>query len=68
MAHRCQKARVLGDGDASQPTAATNEMPCKTHQSLSAIARTITGTKWNGPRFFGMRKVKAASENGDGNQ
>jgi hypothetical protein len=23
--------------------------------SLSAIARTITGTKWNGPRFFGLR-------------
>jgi hypothetical protein len=37
------------------------------HQSLSAIARAITGTKWNGPRFFGMRAVKAASEAGDGN-
>jgi len=23
------------------------------HRSLSAIARTITGTKWSGPRFFG---------------
>jgi len=40
----------------------------KNHQSLSAIARAITGTKWNGPRFFGMRKVKAASEGGDGYQ
>ena len=40
----------------------------KTHQSLSAIARAITGTKWNGPRFFGMRKVKSASEGGDGTQ
>ncbi len=28
-----------------------------THRSLSAIARAITGTKWNGPRFFGMREV-----------
>lgn len=27
----------------------------QTHRSLSRIARTITGTKWNGPRFFGMR-------------
>jgi hypothetical protein len=38
------------------------------HQSLSAIARAITGTKWNGPRFFGMRVVKVASETGYGNQ
>jgi hypothetical protein len=30
----------------------------KTHRSLSSIARAITGTKWNGPRFFGMREVK----------
>jgi hypothetical protein len=27
----------------------------QTHRSLSSIARAITGTKWNGPRFFGMR-------------
>ncbi|MDB5448188.1 MAG: hypothetical protein JWQ97_3505, partial [Phenylobacterium sp.] len=25
--------------------------------SLSAIARTITGTRWNGPRFFGLRNA-----------
>ena len=31
----------------------------KTHRSLSSIARAITGTKWNGPRFFGMREVKS---------
>jgi hypothetical protein len=24
------------------------------HRSLSAIARAITGTKWSGPRFFGV--------------
>jgi DUF2924 family protein len=29
-----------------------------TYRSLSAIARAITGTKWNGPRFFGMRELK----------
>ena len=28
----------------------------KNHQSLSSIARAITGTNWNGPRFFGMRE------------
>jgi hypothetical protein len=27
----------------------------KTYASLSMIAREITGTNWNGPRFFGVR-------------
>ena len=27
-----------------------------TYPSLSAVAMTITGTRWNGPRFFGLRK------------
>jgi Protein of unknown function (DUF2924) len=27
------------------------------YRSLSGVARAITGTKWNGPRFFGMRRV-----------
>jgi hypothetical protein len=27
----------------------------KRFQSLSAIARAITGVRWNGPRFFGLR-------------
>jgi hypothetical protein len=26
------------------------------HRSLSAIARRITGVRWNGPRFFGLRE------------
>ncbi len=26
------------------------------YQSLSEIARRITGTRWNGPRFFGLRE------------
>ena len=26
-----------------------------TYESLSKIAQAITGTKWNGPRFFGLR-------------
>lgn len=30
--------------------------------SLSEIARTITGTRWSGPAFFGLnRKLKAAA-------
>jgi hypothetical protein len=28
----------------------------KTYASLSSIARIITGTNWNGPRFFGLRE------------
>ena len=24
------------------------------HRSLSVIARTITGARWSGPRFFGL--------------
>jgi hypothetical protein len=27
----------------------------KTDPTLSMIARKITGTSWNGPRFFGVR-------------
>ena len=26
-----------------------------TYRSLSAVARTITGVRWNGPKFFGLR-------------
>ncbi len=28
----------------------------KTYSSLTAIARVITGSNWNGPRFFGLRE------------
>lgn len=28
----------------------------KKYMSLSEIAREITGARWNGPRFFGLRK------------
>jgi hypothetical protein len=28
----------------------------KTYCSLTAIARIITGSNWNGPRFFGLRE------------
>ena len=30
----------------------------RTYSSLSEIAKVITGTKWNGPRFFGLRGKK----------
>lgn len=28
-------------------------------KSLSEVARVITGTRWNGPRFFGLREAAA---------
>ncbi len=30
----------------------------KTYKSLSEVARAITGTKWSGPRFFGLKDSK----------
>src|SRR5262249_40832865 len=40
------RVTVLDDGFSYQGT---------TYASLSEIARLITGTHWNGPRFFGLR-------------
>ena len=34
----------------------------KTYESLSVIARLITGARWNGPRFFGLRSNRPESE------
>ncbi len=31
----------------------------QTYGSLSAVARHITGQRWNGPRFFGLRGANA---------
>src|SRR3954470_23987942 len=44
-----QRVRVLADGYAWKGT---------TYKSLSQVARAITGTRWNGPRFFGLRDRK----------
>src|SRR3954451_11660106 len=43
---RMQRVAVLADGFAWNGT---------TYRSLSNIAQAITGTRWNGPRFFGLR-------------
>ena len=37
-----------------------------TYPSLSKVARAITGTRWNGPRFFGMRAKRAESPSAPG--
>jgi hypothetical protein len=34
----------------------------KTFASLSEIASEITGTNWNGPRFFGLRSTSSKEE------
>jgi hypothetical protein len=43
---------VLDDGFSWQDTH---------YRSLSAIARTITGTAWSGPLFFGLKQNRPAS-------
>jgi hypothetical protein len=35
------------------------ELNGQVFKSLSAAARHITGTQWNGPKFFGLRDGKA---------
>jgi hypothetical protein len=30
----------------------------RSYPSLTSVARGITGTRWNGPRFFGLRKME----------
>jgi len=42
-------------------TAAGFEHRGKRYKSLSDIARTITGTRWSGPRFFGLEQKGATS-------
>ena len=37
------------------------EYESERHQSLTQIARRITGTHWSGPRFFGLRKAAVQS-------
>jgi hypothetical protein len=34
----------------------------KTYRSLSEVARVITGTQWNGRRFFGLDRSKQGNE------
>jgi hypothetical protein len=45
-----QRVSVLPDGFAWNG---------KTYRSLSQVAFAITGTRWNGPRFFGLRNKSA---------
>jgi hypothetical protein len=47
-----QRVMVMADGFAWNG---------ETYDSLSKVAFAITGTKWNGPRFFGLRDKAASS-------
>jgi hypothetical protein len=44
-----QRVMVIADGFAWNG---------RTYDSLSKVAFAITGTKWNGPRFFGLRDAR----------
>ena len=35
------------------------------YENLSQIARRITGTRWSGPAFFGLRKTRSSSDGAD---
>ena len=37
----------------------------QTYDSLTKVALAITGTRWNGPRFFGLRDKQAKSMSKD---
>ena len=41
-------------------TATGFEWQGRPYQSLSAIARAITGTRWNGPVFFGLKNHRGS--------
>jgi hypothetical protein len=47
-----QRVMVMADGFAWNG---------QTYDSLSKVAFAITGTRWNGPRFFGLRDKKGRS-------
>jgi hypothetical protein len=49
---RSQRVMVMADGFAWNG---------QTYDSLSKVAFAITGTKWNGPRFFGLRDKEERS-------
>jgi hypothetical protein len=49
---RSHRVMVLADGFAWNG---------ETYDSLTKIAFVITGTRWNGPRFFGLRDKQAPS-------
>ena len=52
---RSQRVMVMADGFAWNG---------QTYDSLSKVAFAITGTKWNGPRFFGLRDKDDRSSDG----
>jgi hypothetical protein len=54
-ARRSQRVMVMADGFAWNG---------QSYDSLSKVAFAITGTKWNGPRFFGLRDKEDRSAAG----
>ena len=50
---RSERVMVMSDGFAWNG---------QTYDSLSKVAFAITGTNWNGPRFFGLREDRLAMD------
>lgn len=55
-----ENVRVTSKGVAA-PTVDGFEYAGRPWKSLSAIARAIAGTRWNGPAFFGLRSGRRAA-------
>jgi len=58
---KCQGKRIVRNWkgrDYSVMLMADNTVECEgqKYKSLSAVAKVITGTHWNGPMFFGVKK------------
>lgn len=49
-----------GEHHVVQVTNGGFEHQGSTYKSLSEVARTITGSRWSGPRFFGLAEKGAA--------
>ncbi|MGH7973079.1 MAG: DUF2924 domain-containing protein [Limisphaerales bacterium] len=56
---RCHRVMVMAEGFAYDG---------KEFASLSEIASEITGTRWNGPRFFGLRIKKGIGQGQGGSE
>jgi hypothetical protein len=56
LARRRAHAAMAGVVRTAVATSSGVEYAGKTYRSLSDVARTITGTRWSGPRFFGLEQ------------
>ncbi|MEM9965981.1 MAG: DUF2924 domain-containing protein [Asticcacaulis sp.] len=54
---RIYEVQILADGV---------QLNGRTYRSLSDVARAITGVRWSGPRFFGLKAAASGSSGSSG--